>query len=126
MGRGSRTAANTTAQPRSSVLSREDYRRGNCDAFALSVYKMTGWPILKIAASANDGAWHFMIEHPSGQVIDAYGIREIDEVLAEHDYEELPPADCFEASFDELIHYRQDTNERAINANRFVEDMLLN
>jgi len=90
-----------------------NYRLGDCDAFALAAHHLTGWPIYKVSEKEGKDAWHWLVKSPGGAYYDAEGAKDSDEILAEHEFEELPPPSMFLSNINELRNYRSDTVERS-------------
>lgn len=50
---------------------------GECHCFAIALHDLTQWPILAVVDSPyyDPGVCHFVVEHPSGALVDAAGVR---------------------------------------------------
>ena len=57
------------------------FTEGDCWALALSVNKLTGWPLVFLCDESGDGEhpagyWmHVMVKHPKGKWLDAHGLN---------------------------------------------------
>lgn len=51
---------------------RHMYVSGDCDAFAVALHRVTGWPI-RCVSSEEHGPMHRLVEAPDGRMLDAAG-----------------------------------------------------
>lgn len=67
--------------------------RGGCMALAIALHDETGWPIVVATEAYNvhDGragggsAAHWLVQHPSGLLVDVLGLHDPEDVLLEYD-----------------------------------------
>jgi hypothetical protein len=48
------------------------YLAGDCDAFAVALHRVTGWPIRRVS-SEEHGSMHRVVQAPDGRLLDAAG-----------------------------------------------------
>ncbi|MFH9236103.1 ParB N-terminal domain-containing protein [Streptomyces globisporus] len=78
---------------------------------AVGLHDATGWPLIEVGSSEGRGL-HYMVRHPSGQVMDAEGLHQEQHVAIDFDYYADSSVTFTEARRDEvLVRYREEFDE---------------
>lgn len=56
------------------------FTNGQCHALALAIHQRTGWPLVQAGWNEADYPDHWLVRHPSGQLLDIVGLQSEEEV----------------------------------------------